>query len=87
MAIDRDTAPEYVVEHVREALAGDERVGQLDIGVSIAGDRIQLAGCVQTSERRDAIEQVVREIAPSWDVHNAIVVEELHETDAVERLP
>ena len=87
MAIDRSLAPEYVAQHVRDALATDERVGQLDIGVTVAGERIQLAGCVQTPERREAIEEVVAEIAPGWEVHNAIVVEELHGTDAVENLP
>ena len=87
MAIDRSLAPEYVVQHVREALATDERVGQLDIGVTVAGERIQLAGCVQTQERRTAILDVVGEIAPEWEIHDAIVIEELHETDAVENLP
>jgi osmotically-inducible protein OsmY len=87
MAIDRALPPEYVVQHVREALANDERVGQLDIGVTVAGERIQLAGCVQTPDRRRAILDVVGEIAPDWDIHNAIVVEELHETEAVENLP
>ena len=87
MAIARSLEPEYVVQHVRDALANDERVGQLDIGVTVAGERIQLAGCVQTPERREAIQDVVTELAPDWEVHNAIVVEELHETDAVENLP
>ena len=87
MAIDKALAPEYVVQHVREALATDERVGQLDIGVTVAGERIQLAGCVQTPERRSAILEVVGEIAPDWKIHDAIVVEELHESDAVENLP
>ena len=46
-----------------------------------------LAGCVQTPERRSAILEVVGEIAPDWEIHDAIVVEELHESDVVENLP
>ena len=68
--------PEYVVARIQQALATDPRTGELELDVRIAGGRVFLAGAVATSERREAVEQVVRETAPELDVHNELSVTE-----------
>lgn len=68
--------PEYVVARVQDALAIDPRTGELELDVRIAGGRVFLAGAVATSERREAVERVVREVAPELEVHNEISVTE-----------
>jgi osmotically-inducible protein OsmY len=69
----------YTAAHVGEALAQDPRVGELGIGVDIADHIVTLQGVVPTEERRDAIEQVVRELLPGHEIRNRIAVEELRE--------
>lgn len=68
--------PEYVVARIQQALATDPRTGELELDVRIAGGGVFLAGAVATSERREAVEQVVRETAPELDVHNELSVTE-----------
>ncbi|MCA1832015.1 MAG: BON domain-containing protein [Actinomycetota bacterium] len=65
----------YLVGHIREALAQDARVNELTIQVTIAGEKIFLTGNVATAERRDAITEVVGEVAPGYNVHNETTVQ------------
>ena len=67
---------EYLVQHVREALAHDPRVGELELGVDLRGSRLFVTGEVLTEERRAAVEQVVRELSPDLEVHNQVRVAE-----------
>jgi osmotically-inducible protein OsmY len=60
----------YLVAHVREALARDGRTNELHVDVTVAGRRIFLTGEVATGERRAAVADVVREVAPGYEVHN-----------------
>ena len=65
----------YLAEHVRQALAQDPEVAELDVVVTVAGGRVELSGSVPTAERREAVGRVARETLPDHDVHNRIVVE------------
>jgi osmotically-inducible protein OsmY len=65
---------QYVVAHVREVLANDDRVGALDLGIKIVGRAVFLTGWVTTPERLHAAEDVVREVLPDHDVHNQLHV-------------
>ena len=65
---------DYVVQHVREALAHDPRVGELELGVDIRGRRLYVSGSVLTEERRRAVEEVAREVCPDLEVHNQVRV-------------
>ncbi|MDQ3990900.1 MAG: BON domain-containing protein [Actinomycetota bacterium] len=69
-----DDAPEYLLAHIREALATDHRVGELNVDVALAGERLFLTGDVASDELRAAIGDVVREVAPDMDVHNEVNV-------------
>ncbi len=79
--------PPYVAQRVREALVEDPRVGQMDLEVTVEGERILLTGSVPTEERRAAIDEVVASVAPGWEVHNATTVEQIRDADAPENLP
>jgi osmotically-inducible protein OsmY len=66
---------QYVVEHVRDALAQDPRVGELDVKVKVVGDRIFVKGTVSAATRRDAITVVLEEMfGGDADIHNEVTV-------------
>lgn len=81
---DRDL---YVVEHVREALATDRRTSVQGLTVSCDGDDIVVAGTVTSEARREAVAEVVADVASPCRVVNAVVV--LAHTDGheAEELP
>jgi osmotically-inducible protein OsmY len=66
--------PQYVVAHVRDALAHDDRVAALDIQVRIVGSDIFLTGSVSSPPRRQAAEDVVRAQVPDLTIHNQLDV-------------
>jgi len=75
-----DAGPErepkqYVVEHIRDALAQDPRVSELDVQVKLVGDRIFVKGTVPVAARRDAITTVLREMfGDDAPIHNEVSV-------------
>lgn len=80
-----DEPDHYRVEHLREALAADERVSELGLTVTLRGQRVFVAGCVSTPERRAAVAVVVQELLPDAEVHNETTVVALQGTE-VEQL-
>lgn len=64
----------YTVEHVRDALAHDDRVNELGVHVTMTPTGVFLTGDVPTAERRDAITEVVRELLPDAEIHNQTTV-------------
>jgi osmotically-inducible protein OsmY len=78
----------YVVAHVREALAEDERTNLLDVQVRVEAGKLYLFGQVVSRERREAAEQVAREIAPpDMPLVNELWVETYLEPSEPELLP
>ena len=59
-----DPAPEYVIAHLREALAHEDRTNVLDIGLHIEEGTLFLTGRVESAQQRASIEAVARETAP-----------------------
>lgn len=76
----------YLSERIRDALANDRRVNELDIQVTIAGGRIFLTGHVGNAERRNAISAIVQELAPGTLVANEVTVASLREPSQEEVL-
>ena len=75
----------YIVQRVREALAHDGRTNELDLTVSVNGEKVFITGSVPTPERRDAIGVVAREVLPEHEVHNHVALYETTEpTDGEE---
>lgn len=62
----------YLPEHLHEALLGDERVGEQDLQVWADAHCIHVTGTVATEARRAAVEVVVVELAPGWEVCNDV---------------
>ena len=71
-----DTAVDdaYVIEHVRQALATDERTNIQGLNVTRHGDCVVIAGTVASVERQEAVEQVATEAADSFRICNETVV-------------
>jgi osmotically-inducible protein OsmY len=81
-----DAQPEYVAEHVREAIAQDERLAELHVHVQVMGSRVTLTGEVATEERRRALLDVVSSLLPDCEVVNHTTVAPLAAGPKVERL-
>lgn len=80
-------ADPYVAERVRQALAGDPRVGELGVVVEIAGETVMLRGTLASIERQQAATEVVRDLLPHHRVRNETTVVNLPESPRVEHLP
>ena len=78
--------PHYVVQRIREALAHDERVSELEVKAKVFGRKVFLTGPVSTQERHDAIDAVLAEVLPDYEIHNETEVSEFREREEVERL-
>jgi osmotically-inducible protein OsmY len=76
----------YLVQHIREALAHDPQVSELEIDVKIRGKKVFLKGTVPTTGRQEAITAVAQAVAPDHDIHNETIVATLSEEPGVERL-
>lgn len=79
--------PEYLAEHIRDALAGDPRVGELDMHVTVTADHVLVTGNVASPERQRAVSDVLESLDLGRAVHNATTVMEFAEPHVVEDLP
>jgi BON domain len=61
---------QYLVEHIRDVLASDPRVHEIELQVSVAGDKAVITGTVPTEERRAAVTKVVKEHFPDLTIDN-----------------
>jgi hypothetical protein len=64
----------YLVEHIREHLLRDPRVGELDIHVAVEGTLVFVTGHVSTEDRRIAISSVLANLLPDYEVRNEATV-------------
>lgn len=68
-------APHYLVQRVREALAHDPRVAELELRVKLVGRKVFVTGSVPTAERCKAISEIVREqLGGDVELHNEVEV-------------
>ncbi|HEX2241061.1 MAG TPA: BON domain-containing protein [Actinomycetota bacterium] len=81
-----DDPKQYLAAHIREALAQDPRVNDLNIQVNVAGRKLFLTGNVPTEERCKTIAAVVRELVPDYEVHNEVTVQSLEPAGDMEKL-
>jgi hypothetical protein len=64
----------YLVEHIREHLLKDPRVGELDIHVAVEGRLVFITGHVSTEDRRAAITSALAHLLPEHEVRNETTV-------------
>ena len=74
-----DALDRYDAEHIREQLIHDPRVGALDVQVRLSADALQITGNVATADRKQAITDVVAELAPGVEVRNDVSITDLSE--------
>ncbi|WP_225726313.1 MULTISPECIES: BON domain-containing protein [unclassified Nocardia] len=79
--------PQYLVAHLRRALAEDPRTAELGVQVTIRGDVVVLGGDVTSDDRREQMETVVRELLPQARIHNDVHVTPPVPPGGVEELP
>lgn len=77
----------YLAEHVREALAQDPRVSELDVTVEIDHETVVLSGTVASSERQEAAAEIARDLLPDHQVRNETAVADFDESTDVEHFP
>lgn len=86
MTTDPNTPKSYLVGRVRETLAQDPRVNDLNVSVTVTGEKVFLSGIVATKERRDAISEVMADAFPELICVNEIKVGLYPETNEAEKL-
>jgi osmotically-inducible protein OsmY len=69
--------PEYLTQHIQDALAADPRARELGVDTHIVGTRVVLTGVVATADQRSAIGEVVREVVDREPCSVQDVVNEL----------
>jgi Flp pilus assembly secretin CpaC len=77
---------DYAIQHLREALATDDRVGEMGVQVRVVAGKVFLTGQVATPERRQAVGAVAAEVLPDYEIHNETDVIAVGEHPRVERL-
>ena len=77
LAMHRDEA--HLIAHLRERLADDPRVNELNIDGSFEDRALVLRGRVSTAERRGAVEDVAAELLPNTEIVNQVTVVRLAE--------
>jgi len=79
--------PAYFLAWVRECLARDERVGELDLTLDLRGHKLYITGNVSSPERRDALSACVRELVADIEISNDTSVMTFEPTAESESLP
>lgn len=68
------SSPIYTKGRIMEALTTDERIAEHDIKVVVSDLTIVAKGEVFTDEQLEAVEEVMREVAPDYDFKNQVNV-------------
>lgn len=63
-----------MTEETRRALASDPRLGQLDVCITLRGNRALLTGHVVTRDRQELVATVVAEHLPGYEIDNATTI-------------
>ena len=72
-----DELSTYDTEHLRDALIHDPRVSELDLHVRMVNATLVVTGNVASAQRRDAIAEVIGELAPDVELRNDVSVTDL----------
>jgi hypothetical protein len=73
-----------MIGHILDALATDPRTAFHDVQIAVGGRRILIKGDATGREQRDAIEDVIREQHPDYEIDNQVRVNEVTSPDQVE---
>jgi uncharacterized Rossmann fold enzyme len=65
---------EHVAARIREALATDPRVGEIELEIMVGGSEVVVHGTVPTEDRRRAVDEVLQEVASELRVRNEVTI-------------
>jgi osmotically-inducible protein OsmY len=85
-AEDRPEPERYTAERVRERLRHDPRVMELGVEVKLVGMKVFIDGPISTEQQRAAVDEIVSEMLPDYEVHNQTTVGPMQEAEEAERL-
>ncbi|HJP67078.1 MAG TPA: BON domain-containing protein [Actinomycetota bacterium] len=83
---DQPEPPHYLVQRIREALAHDHRVGELELEVTVRAGKAFVSGTVPSEEVRLSVTEVLHEVVPELEAHNQSSVASFPEAREVESL-
>lgn len=86
MSLDPTAPADYLVAHIEDALARDERVCEQGLHVAVDGRVVTVSGVVSTEERQASIPEVVSELVPDFEIRNKATVSDYPEIAKVEHL-
>ena len=86
MTLEPGVPSDYLVGHVEDALARDPRVSEQGLHVAIAARKVFVTGTVSTPDRHHAVDDVVRELLPDFELHNEATVADYPEAADEEHL-
>jgi hypothetical protein len=78
--------PEYLVERIRDALATDRRVGELELDIEVRQGSVVISGSVVTRQQREAVPVVLRDGFPGLEVENRTEVVARDEPEEAEEI-
>lgn len=73
-AVPENKKEDYLLEHLVQSLAEDERTAQQDLKILLEGSRIVVRGECQTEERRAAVLDLIRRLAPHHEIQSQLQV-------------
>lgn len=79
-------SPIYTKGRIMEALTTDERIAEHDIKVVVSERTVVAKGEVFTEEQREAVNEVVKEIAPQFEIKNQVNVRVLRAPEGSEAI-
>lgn len=83
---DGANSPIYIKGRIMETLTSDERIAEHDIKVIVSSTSIVAKGEVFTDEQKEAVEDVIRQIAPQYDFKNQINIRVLYSPEGSEAI-
>lgn len=79
-------SPIYTKGRIMEALTTDERIAEHDIKVVVSDHTVVAKGEVFTEEQREAVDEVVKEIAHGFEFRNQVIVRVLKAPEGSEAI-
>lgn len=83
---DGGESPIYIKGRIMEALTTDERIAEHDIKVVVSNKSVVAKGEVFTDEQKDAVDEVLKEIAPLYECKNLVNVRILRPPEGSEAI-
>lgn len=75
------------VARLKEHLAEDSRINELDIQIEVSENRLLLRGEVLTPDRKETVMRIAREMFPESEIESQIRVSALREPAEIEEIP